>query len=197
MIAARAADVGRASWTALVRTAELRGHLQEARYYGAGRTGFDDVMEALTGLARTKPEALEREAMVARGGVRGPTCEPTTRIPDRSAGREGDGRPLSFGRCLTVHLRPNLHALLSGGLASLIDQSSRSLQMTGCMAPPWGRLSRPGGDALGWVARTRAAPASSYRACARSTCEPWASLWAGSRPPWALMDATVPAREKQ
>ena len=91
VIAARAAEVGRASWTALVRTAELRGHLQEARYYGAGRAGFDDVMEALTGLARTKPEALGREAMAARGGVRGSTCEPTTRIPDRSAGREGDG----------------------------------------------------------------------------------------------------------
>ena len=46
-------------------------------------------------------------------------------------------------------LEANLHAPLSGSLASLIDQSSRSLQMTGCMAPPWGRLSRPGGDALG------------------------------------------------
>ena len=59
----------RRSVDVLVPTAEQRGHLEVASY-GAGRAGFDDVMEALTGLAETKLEALEREARVARDGVR-------------------------------------------------------------------------------------------------------------------------------
>lgn len=59
----------RRSIDVLVPTAEQRSHLEVASY-GAGRAGFDDVMQALTGLAGTKLEALEREAMVARDGVR-------------------------------------------------------------------------------------------------------------------------------
>ena len=53
----------------LVPAAEQRGHL-EVSSYGAGRAGFGDVMVALTDLADTKLQALEREAMTARDGAR-------------------------------------------------------------------------------------------------------------------------------
>jgi outer membrane protein TolC len=53
----------------LVPAAEQRAHLELASY-AAGRAAFGDVMEALTSLAETKLQALEREAMVARDGAR-------------------------------------------------------------------------------------------------------------------------------
>lgn len=53
----------------LVPAAEQRGHLEVASY-GAGRADFGDVMVALTDLADTKLQALEREAMTARDGAR-------------------------------------------------------------------------------------------------------------------------------
>ena len=53
----------------LVPTAEQRAHLEVASY-SAGRAGFDEVRMALTDLADAKLDALEREAMVARDGVR-------------------------------------------------------------------------------------------------------------------------------
>ncbi|MBJ7412221.1 MAG: TolC family protein [Phenylobacterium sp.] len=59
----------RRSVDVLVPTAEQQSHL-EVSSYGAGRADFNDVMDALTGLADAKLEALEREAMVARDGVR-------------------------------------------------------------------------------------------------------------------------------
>jgi len=52
----------------LVPIAEQRAHL-ELESYAAGRADFGDVMDALTGLAETKLQALEREAMVARDGA--------------------------------------------------------------------------------------------------------------------------------
>jgi len=59
----------RRSVDVLVPAAEQRAHL-EVSSYGAGRAGFDDVMEALTALAEAKLEALKREAMTARDGAR-------------------------------------------------------------------------------------------------------------------------------
>lgn len=59
----------RRSVEVLVPTAEQRSHL-EVSSYGAGRAGFTDVSEALTDLAETKLQALEREALVARDSVR-------------------------------------------------------------------------------------------------------------------------------
>lgn len=59
----------RRSVEVLVPTAEQRAHL-EVSSYAAGRAGFDDIRMALTDLADTKLEALEREAMVARDGAR-------------------------------------------------------------------------------------------------------------------------------
>ncbi len=53
----------------LVPTAEQRAHL-ELESYAAGRADLGDVTDALTGLAETKLQALEREAMVARDGAR-------------------------------------------------------------------------------------------------------------------------------
>jgi outer membrane protein, heavy metal efflux system len=53
----------------LVPAAEQRAHL-ELESYAAGRADFGDVMGALTGLAETKLQALEREAMVTRDGAR-------------------------------------------------------------------------------------------------------------------------------
>jgi outer membrane protein TolC len=53
----------------LVPVAEQRAHLELASY-AAGRADFGDVMQALTSLAETKLQALEREAMVARDGAR-------------------------------------------------------------------------------------------------------------------------------
>lgn len=62
-------DQWRRAVDVLVPTAEQRAHL-EVSSYGAGRAGFDDVRTALTDLADTKLDALEREAMVARDGAR-------------------------------------------------------------------------------------------------------------------------------
>lgn len=52
-----------------VPAAEQRAHL-EVQSYAAGRAGFDDVRMALTDLADTKLDVLEREAAVAREGAR-------------------------------------------------------------------------------------------------------------------------------
>jgi outer membrane protein TolC len=53
----------------LLPTAEQTARL-EIESYAAGRAGFTDVVEALTGLADARLTALEREAMVARDGAR-------------------------------------------------------------------------------------------------------------------------------
>ena len=53
----------------LVPAAEQRAHL-ELESYAAGRADFGDVVAALTGLAETKLQALERQARVARDGAR-------------------------------------------------------------------------------------------------------------------------------
>ena len=53
----------------LVPAAEQRGHL-ELESYAAGRADFGDVVAALTSLAETKLQALERQARVARDGAR-------------------------------------------------------------------------------------------------------------------------------
>jgi cobalt-zinc-cadmium efflux system outer membrane protein len=53
----------------LVPAAEQRADLEVASY-AAGRAPFDAVMEALTSLAETRLEALEREALLVRHGAR-------------------------------------------------------------------------------------------------------------------------------
>lgn len=53
----------------LVPSAEQRAHL-ELESYAAGRADLEDVMEAATGLAEAKLQALEREALVGRDGAR-------------------------------------------------------------------------------------------------------------------------------
>ena len=53
----------------LVPTAEQRGHL-EVSSYGARRADFGDVIVALSDLADTKLQALEREALTARDAAR-------------------------------------------------------------------------------------------------------------------------------
>lgn len=53
----------------LVPTAEQKAHLEVASY-AAARTDYADLVEAFTGLADAKLDALAREAMVARDGAR-------------------------------------------------------------------------------------------------------------------------------
>ncbi len=53
----------------LVPTAEQKAHLEVASY-AAARADYADLVEAFTGLADAKLDALAREAMVARDGAR-------------------------------------------------------------------------------------------------------------------------------
>lgn len=53
----------------LVPTAEQKAHLEIASY-AAARADYSDLVEAFTGVADAKLDALDREAMVARDGAR-------------------------------------------------------------------------------------------------------------------------------